>query len=150
MALSSLPIALAIAASGPGSWQRTETGLVAHPAAGPEAEVRLAVYGERIVRVTTLPAADAQPAPSLMVTATPVHAGFTIRQTPGHVSLSTPQVSADVDLANGNVSFRDAAGHALLAESGPAGFTPITIEGQPYVTVRQQWNRGTDEGLFGL
>ena len=57
MALSSLPVALAIAASAPGSWQRTETGLVARPAAGPEAEVRLAIYGDRIVRVTTLPTA---------------------------------------------------------------------------------------------
>ena len=26
----------------------------------------------------------------------------------------------------------------------------MTVEGQPYVAIRQQWNRGTDEGLFGL
>ena len=71
-------------------------------------------------------------------------------ETPGHVTLSTPRVSADVDLANGNVSFRDAAGRAIAEESGPAGFAPVTIEGRPYVAIRQQWNRGTDEGLFGL
>jgi len=149
MALSSLPIALAIAASAPGSWHRTETGLVVRPAAG-EAEVRLSVYGDRIVRVTTLPTADASAAASLMVVAAPARGGFTTVETPGHVTLSTPRVSADVDLANGNVSFRDAAGHALLSESGPAGFTPVTIEGRPYVAIRQQWNRGTDEGLYGL
>jgi alpha-D-xyloside xylohydrolase len=150
--MASLPIALALAAAAaaPGSWQRTDTGLVVRPASGPEAEVRLAVYGDRIVRVTTLPAPDARPADSLMVTAQPAHGGFTVRAAPGHVILATPRVMAEVDLADGRVSFRDAAGRALLEESGPAGFAPVTIEGRPYVAIRQQWNRGTDEGLYGL
>jgi len=150
MASLSLTVALAIAAAGPGAWQRTATGLVVHPASGPEAEVRLTVYGDRIVRVTALPSADVEPAQSLMVTAQPAHGGFTVREAAGHAILSTARISADVDLANGNVSFHDPAGRPLLAESGPAGFTPVTIEGRPYVAVRQQWNRGTDEGLFGL
>jgi len=150
MAPLSLALTLAIAAASSGSWQRSETGLTVRPAAGSEAEVRLTLYGDRIVRVTTLPAADARPAESLMVNAAPAHGGFTISETPGHVTLSTPRVLADVDLANGNVSFRDAGGRALLEESGPTGFTPVAIEGQDYVAVRQQWNRGTDEGLFGL
>ena len=89
MAPFAIILALSAAAAAPGSWQRTGTGLVVHPASGPEAEVRLSVYGDRIVRVTALPAAGAEPAPSLMVTAQPAHAGFTVREAAGHVVLST-------------------------------------------------------------
>ena len=150
MAPIAVTLALIAAAAAPGSWHRTDTGLVVHPAGGGEAEVRLSLYGDRIVRVTTLPSADAQPAASLMVNAAPAHVPFTVRANAGHVTLATARMSADVDLANGNVAFRDAAGRPLLAESGPTGFTPVTIEGHPYVAIRQQWNRGTDEGLYGL
>jgi alpha-D-xyloside xylohydrolase len=142
--------AAALAAGTPGSWQRTETGVNVTPAGGPEAEVRLSVYGERIVRVTTLPAAGAEPAPSLMVNAEPVRTGFAVSGNESLVTLTTGQLMVEVELANGNVRVRDHLGRPLLAESAPAQFAPVTVEGQPYVSVRQQWNRGTDEGLFGL
>jgi alpha-D-xyloside xylohydrolase len=145
-----VPLAVALAAQTSGAWERTETGLVVTPAQGPEAEVRLAVYGDRIVRVTTLPTRDARPEQSLMVTAAPVTQGFTVRAEGGRAILSTSRLVAEVDLADGNVRFRDADGRDLLAESAPAAFAPVTVEGQSYVSVRQQWNRGSDEGLYGL
>ena len=33
---------------------------------------------------------------------------------------------------------------------GPPRFTANPVEGQAFVTVSQQFNRGTDEGLYGL
>ena len=45
----------------------------------------------------------------------------------------------------------DAAGKLLLDEYAPARrLTPVTIEGQPWLATRVQFNRGTDEGLYGL
>ena len=55
-----------------------------------------------------------------------------------------------MDVATGNVSFRNAAGEAVLAESGAPVFTPTSAEGQPFLAITQQFNRGTDEGFYGL
>jgi hypothetical protein len=138
---------LAVAAAGPDSWQRAETGLVARPATGPEAEIRLAVYGGRIVRVTTLPAADAQPARSLMVTAAPAHAGFTIRETPGHVSLSTPQVSAGINFSMSGIPdwTHDIGGYTM--EARYASHDPAHVSRQyqngAFARVPMAWNDAT-------
>ena len=66
------------------------------------------------------------------------------------VTLKTAKISADVDLATGNVQFHDASGRVVLAESGPPAFAPTNAEGVPFLAVRQQFNRGTDEGFYGL
>ena len=66
------------------------------------------------------------------------------------MTLSDTQGSAVVELATGNVSFRNAAGQVVLGESGPPTFAPVTAEGKPDVSVTQQFNRGTDEGFYGL
>jgi alpha-D-xyloside xylohydrolase len=133
-----------------GSYRRTENGIVVTPASGPERAVRLQVYGDRIVRVTTSPTREIEAPESLTVVAEPAAAGFGVTELEGRVRLTTPRVSAEVDLADGNVSFRDETGSVVLAESAPAAFAPVEVEGQRYVSVRQQFNRGTDEGLFGL
>ncbi|MEA3057549.1 MAG: alpha-D-xyloside xylohydrolase, partial [Sphingomonadales bacterium] len=132
------------------SYQRIDTGIVVTPAQGPEAAVRLQVYGDEIIRVSATPTRDLGLPPSLMVTARPVSGGFTVVEAPGTVTLKTAKISADVDLATGNVSFHDASGRVVLAESGPPAFAPASAEGVPFLSVRQQFNRGTDEGFYGL
>jgi len=132
------------------SYQRTDTGVVVTPARGPEAAVRLKVYADGIIRVTSLPAPGAALPPSLMVIAKPATSGFTVSEARGVVTLATPRASADVDLGSGNVRFRDAAGRIILVESGPPKFAPATAEGVPFVSITQQFNRGTDEGFYGL
>jgi alpha-D-xyloside xylohydrolase len=132
------------------SYQRTDTGIVVTPAQGPEAAVRLQVYGDSIIRVSASPTKDLALPQSLMVTAKPQITGFTVSEAPGAVTLKTAKASADVELATGKVSFRDASGNVVLAESGPPAFAPANAEGVPFVTVAQQFNRGTDEGFYGL
>jgi alpha-D-xyloside xylohydrolase len=66
------------------------------------------------------------------------------------VTLSTGNSFADVDLATGLVRFRDATGRVVLAESQSPTFAPSSAEGQPWLSVSQQFNRGTDEGFYGL
>jgi alpha-D-xyloside xylohydrolase len=147
-------IALALAAASSAafaqSYQRTDTGIVVTPAQGPEKAVRLQVYGDELIRVTAAPTPDLTLPPSLMVVAKPVAGGFTVAETPGTVTLKTPKVSADVSLATGNVTFRNANGQPVLTESGPPTFAPATTDGVPFLAVTQRFNRGTDEGFYGL
>ena len=112
--------------------------------------MRLDVYGDEIVRVSSSPTRELNLPASLMVTAKPTAGTFAVSEAPGRVTLKTAKVSADVDLATGNVSFRDSGGRLVLAESGPPGFAPVLADGRQFLSVRQQFNRGTDEGFYGL
>ncbi len=85
-----------------------------------------------------------------MVVARPASSGFEISEAPGFVTVTTPKASAIVDVATGNVSFRNAAGEVVLAESGAPVFAPTSAEGQAFLAITQQFNRGTDEGFYGL
>ena len=147
------PIALALAGVSSvtlaQTYQRTENGIVVTPAGRPQAAVRLQVYGDQIIRVTETPTKVLDLPPSLMVLAKPTMA-FTVSDGPGMVTLKTAKASADVDLQSGRVSFHDAAGRVVLAESGAPAFAPASAEGVPFLAVRQQFNRGTDEGFYGL
>jgi alpha-D-xyloside xylohydrolase len=138
------------AALAAGSYRKTDTGIVVTPERGPEKAVRLQVYGDRIIRVTETPTADADLPDSFMVIAKPQARAFAVTEANGQVTLATEKVRASVDLATGNVSFIDSGGQLDLAEAGPGSFAPVTIEGKDYLAVRQQFNRGTDEGLYGL
>jgi alpha-D-xyloside xylohydrolase len=150
VACAALLAGTSAAANAQGSFRRTETGVVVTPATGPERAVRLEVYGDRIVRVTTSPNREIAARPSLMVTARPATRGFAVRENGGRVTLTTARLTAEVDLDDGDVRFRDAAGNVVLAESAPAAFAPVEVEGRRYVSIRQQFNRGTDEGFYGL
>jgi alpha-D-xyloside xylohydrolase len=133
-----------------GSWRKTDTGILVTPASGPEKTVRLQVYGENIVRVTAAPTADLDVPASYMVIAKPQAGSFAVSESAGRVTLTTGKVRASVELSTGNVSFTDAEGRLDLAESGPARFAPVEVEGKDFLSLRQQFNRGTDEGLYGL
>ena len=133
-----------------GSYRRTDTGIIVTPDQGPEKAVRLQVYGDEIIRVTSTPTAELDLPPSVMVTARPVYKAFSVDEAPGSVTLKTAKVSAQVDLATGNVAFRDSSGRTVLTESGPPGFAEESAEGKKFLAVRQQFNRGTDEGFYGL
>lgn len=130
------------------SYQRTATGIIVTPATGPA--VQLQSYGGGIIRVTQAgPVTLDQPA-SLMVRAKPVAGGFTVTEASGTVTMSTGSAFADVDRATGKVRFRDASGHSVLEQSGPPTFKPTSAEGTPWLSISQQFNRGSDEGFYGL
>jgi alpha-D-xyloside xylohydrolase len=126
---------------------KTGSGVIVVPATGPA--VRVQVYGDGIFRVTEAPTRDLNLPPSLMVTAHPTGA-FTVTDSPRAVTLTTGKASAQVELQSGRVSFRDSAGRTVLGESGAPAFAPASAEGVPFLSIRQQFNRGTDEGFYGL
>ena len=125
------------------------SGVTVRPTRGAQRWVRLQVYDGGSIRVTEAPSPPAE-RQSLMVVARPVTSGFAVRRAPGSVTLSTARMVATVAFADGRVSIRDLAGRTLLAEAGTSSFAPVTQEGQPFLALRQQWNRSTDEGFYGL
>ena len=132
------------------AWQRTATGIVVTPQVRAKKAVRLEVYGERIVRVTESADGRLDSLPTIDVISSPADVPFLAKQSANAVTLSTRLLHASVDLATGRVSFSDAQGRPTLAEYGSPGFTPVTFDGAPFLSIRQQFNRGTNEGLFGL
>jgi len=149
-----LATALLLGASGSavaaGSYRKIDNGVIVTPESGSEKAVRLMVYGDRIIRVTSTPDGDLKLPPSLTVTARPLSTGFTVTERPGEVVVATPLVAAAVRLEDGNVRFTDATGQLDLEESAPGGFAPVKLDGKDFLATHQQFNRGTDEGLFGL
>ncbi|MXP43882.1 glycoside hydrolase family 31 protein [Allopontixanthobacter sediminis] len=113
-------------------------------------QVRVLAFADGTLRITN--GADALPeAPSTaMVDKEPD--GLPLVSLEGdRAILKTPQGSASIALGNGQLTFRDAEGAVLLDEHAPARrITPVEIEGQPWFATRIQFNRGTDEGLYGL
>ncbi len=132
------------------SYERIDGGIVVTPEQGTEGAVRLLVYGDRIIRVTSVPEGDVDMPASLQVVAEPAGDGFGVSEADGAVTLTTATMSATVDLASGDVGFRDATGALILQETGAPDFGTYTEEGEQFVSVSQRFNRGTDEGFYGL
>jgi alpha-D-xyloside xylohydrolase len=133
-----------------GSFTRTRDGIVVTPDVGQSKAVRLQLYGERLLRVTESPTGSFDLPHSLAVTADPAAVPFTVDPSGDAVTLATSGVRATVSLHDGTVRFVDPLGQLDLAETQHGFFTPVTVEGKPYYSILQQFNRGTDEGLFGL
>src|SRR5690348_4609105 len=79
------------------------------------------------------------------------HAGFIVSSRAGTVVLSTGEVTAVVRLDDGQVTFEDEHGRVITREV-PNGreMRPVTVDGQPYYALRQQFEATPGEALYGL
>jgi alpha-D-xyloside xylohydrolase len=111
--------------------------------------VRVLAYADGTFRVTVAKVLP-EGRPTEMVVAEP-DGEPTFSANAEIATLRMPQSSAVVGLSDGRLTVYDAADRILLAEYAPARrLTPVTIEDQPWLATRVQFNRGTDEGLYGL
>nr|WP_246429000.1 TIM-barrel domain-containing protein [Pseudoxanthomonas broegbernensis] len=131
--------------------EKLDDGVVVRPADAAAAHVRLQLVGDRIVRVSADPDGDFRRSPSLMrVPATGAAPAFELEQGADAVRLKAAGISARVALADGQVSFFDAAGEPLLAEAdGARTFQAVAFEGTPYYSVRQRFQSPDDESFYG-
>ncbi|HMI36914.1 MAG TPA: TIM-barrel domain-containing protein, partial [Steroidobacteraceae bacterium] len=150
IALLACAVAGGVQAAG-GSFERTTDGVIVTPAAGPAAKVRLQFTSDRIIHVTAVPQASLDLPASLMVVAPPpAHPNYQITRQGDRLVLKSARVSAEVSLATGLVSFRNAHGIRVLEERDRGVFEPVTVGEQPFYSLRQQFNPGTDEAFYGL
>src|ERR1041384_824553 len=100
-----------------GTFVQNEAGVVVTPAEGKDRRVRVEVRTDRTLRITTVNDANLELPPSLMAVApSAARPEFKVEKREGNLVLSTARVIATVSLANGAVSFTDAAGKALASE----------------------------------
>lgn len=147
-ALAALAFALGCAIpAAAGEVEQVPHGLVVTTDAGEK--VRVLAYDDGTFRITV--AGDlAAVSPSLMVTRDADGAPV-FRSDATSASLTTQQGQASVQISDGKLTVYDAAGQVLLDEHAPARrMQPVTLEGQRWLATRVQFNRGTDEGLYGL
>jgi alpha-D-xyloside xylohydrolase len=142
--------AAAAAPAADGSVAKVDHGVVVTPLSGPAKRVRVLAYGDDSFRVTAVPGTDFDDVPDSLMVIAKADGDPIVTRAGGYVSLKLPKASARIRLADGSVSFLDAAGKPLLAEAPRAAFRPVSIEGKPYFSASQQFNRGTDEGFYGL
>lgn len=136
----------------PAAFTRIPGGVAVAPAAGPASHVEVTVHGDGLFHVLALPRgrSDLPRQPSLAAPEPPPPGAYTVAAKGGRVFVGTARGTAEIAIATGIVRFRDAHGTLLLGESGAPAFRAVTVADKPYVSVSQQFNRGTDEGLYGL
>ena len=138
------------------AFDRTASGIVVTPAAGPARRLRLEVYGPRIIRVTAVEDAGFDLPPSLMVTARPsTDTPFEVQTRGDKVVPKTAQAAVEVSQATGAVRFLDAKGNEVLAErTGGREIKPVIVEDQKgdhrFLATRQVWESPADEAFYGL
>ncbi len=136
------------------AFERVEGGIAVSPTdpSATAARVVVTTHGDGMFHVVATPRAMlGEPVtPSLMVPAAPPAGEYSVTQERGRVSIRARDATAQVDLATGEIRFLDPAGKPLLEQARQPAFTPVTADGKPFVTVSQQFNRASDEGLYGL
>lgn len=135
--------------------QKTTDGVVLTLAQGAVKKLRLQVMNEGIIRVSAIPGESFSVIPeSIQVVATPAVVPFSVDEQADKLLLKTAKLSAEVSLITGVISFRNAAGELLLQEENRGSFSPVTqdtgtVDADSFA-IRQEFNRATDEGFFGL
>ena len=133
------------------AWQKTDHGVVVTPTNGAAKKVRLEVMTDSIIRVTATPTDSLDLPKSLIVDAAPASdVKFDVAAAGDTLTLKTAKVSAEVSLSTGTVKFRDENGKIVLDGYNGGEFTPVKVDGQDFYAVRQEFNRGSDEGFYGL
>jgi alpha-glucosidase (family GH31 glycosyl hydrolase) len=111
----------------------------------------LHICADDIIRVTKTPTADAPPTKvELIARADWPTVDFSKSETNSTVTVTTKKLKVSVEKATGRVTFRDASGKEVLAESeGGTVFTPTEDMGKATYSVEQSWEAVEDEGLYG-
>lgn len=136
-------------------WEKISDGVVVHVRKDgkPDHSVRLQVLTDQIIRVSSVPGKHFADKPSLMIIdQLPAVPDYTVEEEEDAIILKTAYLRARVLKATGEVIFTDADGNMILAEKqgGGKSFETVSIEGEDFISIRQQFESPDDEALYGL
>lgn len=137
------------AAAAAGGYTAIKDGIIVNT---PDANVRLRVISDRMIRVSAVPGGEFPNDASLVVVPVNDAPDYVVDESNGRISITTPEVKAVISESTGAVSFFDKDGNRILQEAqNGRSFTPVCVEGTDGYTVRQLFESlNDDEGLYGL
>ena len=146
VALLSLCVLPVLAATG--DFEKQPGGIELRTAGG---MLRVRIVAENIARVTFAKSAILFTRGTSAVLPDAAIPKWSLAETSGELVLATSKLKVRVDGSTGRVSFQDAAGQAILAES-PGGHVleSAVVQDEPVYHVRQLWQANADESLYGL
>jgi len=116
-------------------------------------KIKLQVVSDRIIHVTAIPGNKFSSRESLMaIKDTLPHPHFSYKREGNSLLIKTSSLLVNVNLSDGLISFSDTAGNLLLAEKkgGGKSFSPVTFDGEKFISPRQVFESPVDEALYGL
>lgn len=118
-------------------------------------KVRVRFYDQHIVRVTAIPGDSFDVAPeSIQVNAKPKNIPFNVVENEDYLTLTTDAMTVNIEVKTGKLRVFDKSGQSLLKEETRGTFAPVTADpikpDADSFAIRQEFNRGSDEGYFGL
>jgi alpha-D-xyloside xylohydrolase len=147
LVLFTVSLVLSIAAQvAPRAAQQVEDGLIVPIG---DALLKVEVCAEDVIRVAYAPDRAFFARPS--VATTPRRCGgaqFEVATIADAVTLSTARLKVRVTLSTGAVTFLDASGEVVLAETARS-MSPAGVQGERTFHIQQRW-AGADESLYGL
>ena len=143
LTLLALPAQAAI-----GDYEKQADGIVLRTGEG---TLRVQAVSENIVRVTFAKSAILFSRGASAVLPNSATAKWSLAATDADLVLVTAKLKVRVDRQTGRVSFMDAAGQTILAES-PGGHVveSAVVQDEPTFHARQLWQANADESLYGL
>jgi len=135
-------------------YSRQENGIVVDIPSDSDAstmKVRLQIIDEKIIRVSATPDEQFPEDASLIIVPQDKKADFDVTETDSSVTVKTREISAQVNLRDGHVSFYGKDGKLILAENPGRSFTPYEADSVMSYSVQQTFSSPDDnEGLYGL
>ncbi len=114
----------------------------------PEGTLRIAFWGDRIVRVTVSRTAE-MPASGMAVIGAPARVAWTLAEEPGRYLLATPAMRMAVDRSTGAVALLGADGKPTIAEASP-GTRKLGDSTAPDGAVQQRFAISDGQAIYGL
>jgi alpha-D-xyloside xylohydrolase len=115
--------------------------------------VKLQVLSDKIIHVVACPTNSFPEFESLITAPDNTEpAKWSIEEVNNEVVLKTSCINASISLNSGNIVFRDTTGKVILSEEPGGGktFTPVTVEGKQFFSIRQVFESPDDEAFYGL
>lgn len=128
-------------------WHATTCGFTA--ATATQQDITVEWFTPRAVHIVKAPQGKT-PRASLAVIAKPAPCAQVTKQQGATITTATSCLTVALDTSTGRCSFTTADSATLLAEQGPATFTPRTDAGKPTFAVAQAFDVPKTQDLYGL
>lgn len=116
----------------------------------PRGSLAVTFWGDRIARVTMVPAGAVRTMPDLALVGQPARVAWTLQQGDGRYTLATPAMRLTIDATDGHVTLLNRDGKPLLAESDPDRRSAGRRPGVDTPVVRQGFAMPVEGAVYGL